>query len=134
MIVDNTHGSTCYGLSHAGMVSWIRDFSNTYHSKTGRYPTIYTSTSWWNTCTGGSKAFGKTNPLMVARYSSSVGTLPAGWSYVRVSLNKPGSYSYAVAALIRSGSMLTMVRALVIRMCSTAAKRNSSSKCDMLFG
>jgi peptidoglycan hydrolase-like protein with peptidoglycan-binding domain len=41
---------------------------------------IYTSTSWWTTCTGNSSAFGSTNPLWIARYSSSVGTLPSGWS------------------------------------------------------
>ena len=32
---DNPSGATCYGLSAASMVSWIKDFSNTYHSKTG---------------------------------------------------------------------------------------------------
>ncbi|KAL0959552.1 hypothetical protein HGRIS_011266 [Hohenbuehelia grisea] len=32
----NPYGATCYGLSAASMVAWIRDFSNTYHSKTGR--------------------------------------------------------------------------------------------------
>ncbi|KAG9126602.1 hypothetical protein FRC07_002844 [Ceratobasidium sp. 392] len=43
----NPYGATCYGLSAASMVTWIRDFSNTYNSKTGRYPTIYTTTDWW---------------------------------------------------------------------------------------
>lgn len=81
-MTDNPYGATCYGLSQASMVSWIRDFSNTYQSKTGRYPVIYTSTSWWTTCTGNSAAFASTNPLWVARYSSSVGTLPAGWRCV----------------------------------------------------
>ncbi|WP_377268480.1 lysozyme [Peterkaempfera sp. SMS 1(5)a] len=77
----NPYGATCYGLSQSGMVSWIRDFSNTVHSLTSRYPTIYTTTDWWTTCTGNSSAFGSTNPLWVARYSTGVGTLPAGWSY-----------------------------------------------------
>ena len=63
------------------MVSWISDFSNTYHSLTGVYPTIYSTTDWWTTCTGNSSAFGATNPLWIARYSSSAGTLPAGWGY-----------------------------------------------------
>ena len=87
------------------MVSWIRDFSNTYHSSTGVYPgesprrdpctaevdarsilthimgrtVIYTTTDWWKTCTGNSAAFASTNPLWIARYASSIGTLPAGW-------------------------------------------------------
>ncbi|KAA1472409.1 glycoside hydrolase family 25 protein [Dentipellis sp. KUC8613] len=77
----NPNGATCYGLSASAMVSWIRDFSNTYEAATGRYPVIYTTTDWWTTCTGNSAAFASTNPLWIARYSSSIGTLPAGWSY-----------------------------------------------------
>lgn len=75
----NPSGNTCYGLSPKKMVDWIQEFSDTYHSKTGRYPVIYTTASWWNQCTGGSKKFGKNNPLWVARYANAVGSLPAGW-------------------------------------------------------
>lgn len=75
----NPSGATCYGLSPSAMGSWIRSFSDTYHSATGVYPVIYTSTSWWNQCVSGD--FSSTNPLWVARYSSSAGTLPSGWSY-----------------------------------------------------
>lgn len=56
-------------------------FTDTYHSATGRYPIIYTSPSWWSSCTGNSNAFVNTNSLMLARYASSPGTLPGGWSY-----------------------------------------------------
>ena len=63
------------------MVSWIRDFSNTYHSRASRYPVIYTTTDWWKSCTGNSGAFASNSPLWIARYASSVGTLPNGWSY-----------------------------------------------------
>ena len=77
----NPYGSTCYGLSQSSMVSWIADFSNEYHARTGVYPTIYSTTDWWTTCTGNSDAFGSTNPLWIARYSSTAGTLPAGWSF-----------------------------------------------------
>ncbi|MFJ5533458.1 GH25 family lysozyme, partial [Streptomyces sp. NPDC093261] len=76
----NPYGSTCYGLSQSAMVSWIRDFSNEVHARTGRYPTIYTTTDWWTTCTGNNSSFGVTDPLWIARYSSSPGVLPAGWS------------------------------------------------------
>nr|POE85610.1 n,o-diacetylmuramidase [Quercus suber] len=62
-------------------VSWIKTFSDTYHSATGRYPILYTSPSWWSTCTGNTNAFVNTNPLMLARYASSPGTLPGGWPY-----------------------------------------------------
>lgn len=76
----NPYGDTCYGKSAASMVSWIGDFLNRYKARTGRDAVIYTSTSWWNTCTGGHRGFGATNPLWIARYASTVGPLPAGWS------------------------------------------------------
>jgi GH25 family lysozyme M1 (1,4-beta-N-acetylmuramidase) len=74
-------GGTCYGLSASGMVSWILAFSNEYHARTSRWPVIYTATSWWSQCTGNSHDFSSTNPLWVARYSSSAGTLPYAWGY-----------------------------------------------------
>ncbi|MFI5607387.1 lysozyme [Amycolatopsis sp. NPDC051903] len=80
----NPYGATCYGLSQAAMGSWIRDFHDTYHAKTGRWPVIYTSTSWWNQCVGTSQNFSSTVPLWVARYASSAGTLPNGWGYYTV--------------------------------------------------
>ncbi|KAF8842367.1 glycoside hydrolase [Paxillus ammoniavirescens] len=59
----NPSGAECYGLSASAMVSWVKDFSNTYEAATGR------------------AAFGSTNPLWIARYASAIGTLPAGWEY-----------------------------------------------------
>lgn len=79
----NPYGATCYGLSAAQMVSWIRDFSNTILARTGRLPAIYSTTDWWTRCTGNTSSFGA-NPLFIARYPSNIasgaGTLPAGWS------------------------------------------------------
>lgn len=63
------------------MVSWIYDFSNTYRSKTSRYPVIYTNTNWWKMCTSDSPVFASTSPLWIVRYNSSVGPLPNGWKY-----------------------------------------------------
>ncbi|TCD69510.1 hypothetical protein EIP91_007440 [Steccherinum ochraceum] len=77
----NPSGAECYGLSASAMVTWIKDFSNTYHAATRVFPVIYTTTDWWTTCTGNSAAFGSTNPLWIAHYASSIGTLPAGWSF-----------------------------------------------------
>jgi lysozyme len=74
----NPYGSTCYGKSKGAMTAWIKDFSDTYHSRTGKFPTIYSSTSWWSQCVDGD--FHSTNPLWVARYASSVGALPYNWS------------------------------------------------------
>ncbi|WP_409184343.1 lysozyme [Amycolatopsis sp. VS8301801F10] len=78
----NPYGATCYGLSKSAMTAWIKDFHDTYHAKTGRWPVIYTSTSWWNQCVSGD--FSSTAPLWVARYASSVGTLPYNWGYYTV--------------------------------------------------
>lgn len=72
-------GGTCYGKSEADMAGWIKAFSDEYNAKTGRYPMIYTSANWWSQCVGTSGDFSATNPLWVARYSSSVGELPYGW-------------------------------------------------------
>ncbi|KAF7320628.1 Secreted hydrolase [Mycena chlorophos] len=78
---DNPDGDECYDLTAAEMVSWIKDFSTGYHSATTRYPVIYTTTDWWTSCTGNSAAFAANSPLWIARYASSIGTLPAGWAY-----------------------------------------------------
>jgi GH25 family lysozyme M1 (1,4-beta-N-acetylmuramidase) len=80
-MLDIEYGSSseCYGLSQSAMVSWISSFINELHAKTTRWATIYTTTDWWTTCTGNSSAFSSNDPLFIARYSSTVGTLPAGW-------------------------------------------------------
>ncbi|WP_435199900.1 lysozyme [Janibacter sp. GS2] len=75
----NPYGATCFGKSQSAMKSWITDFLTTYKARTGRYPVIYTNTSWWNQCVGHDESFAQKSPLWIARYSSSVGTLPTGW-------------------------------------------------------
>ncbi len=82
-MLDIEYGSSseCWGLSQSSMVSWITSFINEVHSKTTRWATIYTTTDWWKTCTGNTSKFSSNDPLFVARYSSSVGTLPAGWGF-----------------------------------------------------
>lgn len=72
-------GNSCYNLSPSQMVSWIRDFSNRYQARTGRYPVIYTATSWWSVCTGNTGDFSSTNPLWVANYNGSPFPLPYNW-------------------------------------------------------
>ncbi|GAA4881999.1 lysozyme [Saccharopolyspora cebuensis] len=80
-IEHNPYGQMCYGLDPAAMSRWIADFSNTYHSRTGRFPVIYTTASWWNHCTGANPDFGANNPLWMARYAPQPGELPAGWTH-----------------------------------------------------
>jgi len=77
----NPYGAACYGKSQSAMVTWIRDFLNRYKARTGRDAVIYTATSWWTQCTGNYSGFGAVNPLWIARYNTTPGTLPAGWAY-----------------------------------------------------
>jgi GH25 family lysozyme M1 (1,4-beta-N-acetylmuramidase) len=83
----NPYGATCYGLSQASMRSWVGAFVNEYHARTGRWATIYSTTDWWTSCTGNYSGFWANDPLWIARYASTVGTLPAGapfysfWQY-----------------------------------------------------
>jgi lysozyme len=74
-------GDLCYGLNHAAMVGWIRGFSDTYHALTKRWPVIYTSTLWWDKCTGRTGDFTSTNALWLARYAPSVGPMPFRWPF-----------------------------------------------------
>jgi GH25 family lysozyme M1 (1,4-beta-N-acetylmuramidase) len=78
------YGSECYGLTQSAMVSWISAFVNEYHAKTGRWAVIYSTTDWWTTCTGNSSAFDSNDPLWLARYASTAGTLPAGWGFYTI--------------------------------------------------
>lgn len=84
-IEHNPYGSgKCYGLGETRLVGWIKSFSDEVWRQTGRRPVIYTTTKWWNACTGGSRAFGADHPLWLARWSSTPGALPAGWSYLTI--------------------------------------------------
>jgi GH25 family lysozyme M1 (1,4-beta-N-acetylmuramidase) len=77
------YGDTCYNMRGTAMENWIRDFSSTILARTGRLPAIYTTQGWWNLCTNSDGGFGA-NPLHVARYSTSVGTMPAGWNTYQI--------------------------------------------------
>ncbi|MGE5290620.1 MAG: GH25 family lysozyme [Micromonosporaceae bacterium] len=76
----NPYGAECYGLSRSSMRSWIGSFVGEYHAVTSRWPVIYSTTDWWSTCTGNYGGFGSNDPLWIACYCGSAGTLPAGWS------------------------------------------------------
>ncbi|MFF2655570.1 GH25 family lysozyme [Streptomyces sp. NPDC058045] len=69
---------TCYGKSKSSMRTWITDFYNAYKKKTGRDVVIYTSPSWWNTCTGGWSGMATKSPLWVASWRSSP-KIPGGF-------------------------------------------------------
>ena len=76
-------GNGCYDRSPSQLASWVRDFGNTMQSLTGRFPMIYTNTSWWTQCTANAAGFGA-YPLWTANWPSSAtnyaGPLPASWS------------------------------------------------------
>lgn len=79
-IEDNVYGpDKCYGFTSDQMVSWIHDFINEYHARTGWWATINTFTEWWNDCTGGSTEFAAKDALWINNHGTSPGSLPAGW-------------------------------------------------------
>jgi len=77
--VSSDGTNMCYGLSATQMTSWISAFVSTVRSLTGQYPIIYTTANWWDSCTGGSTAFGA-DPMWVAAYGFASPPLPAGWA------------------------------------------------------
>ncbi len=77
----NPYGATCYGLTQAQMVSWIKSFTTRYKYRTSRDAVLYTTLDWWTKCTGNSTSFNQTNPLWKARYASTPGTLPGNWPF-----------------------------------------------------
>lgn len=96
-------------LSASATVAWIKDFSNTYHTKTGVYPLIYTNPSWWSSCTGNSNAFINTNPLVLAHYSSSAGTPPGSWPYYTF-WQYNDAYKYGGDSDLFNGDMAGLLR------------------------
>jgi GH25 family lysozyme M1 (1,4-beta-N-acetylmuramidase) len=79
-IEHNPSGAMCYGLSTTQMRTWINDFYNTYKARTSRDIVIYTTASWWNTCTGRWAGMSTKAPLWVAHWTSNHSpTIPAGF-------------------------------------------------------
>lgn len=79
-VSTETNSNECYGLNTGQMVTWIKAFIDEAKTDTGKTPIIYTSASWWSTCTANSIAFGA-DPLWVADYGVSSPAIPAGWSH-----------------------------------------------------
>ncbi|HUC59528.1 MAG TPA: GH25 family lysozyme [Streptosporangiaceae bacterium] len=77
------HTNKCYGLTPQQMVAWIGAFTSEVYRRTGQHAVIYTTSDWWDECTGSSTAF-SADPMWVADYpgsgSGTEPTLPAGWS------------------------------------------------------
>ncbi|MFI6172761.1 GH25 family lysozyme [Nocardia sp. NPDC051052] len=79
----------CYGLDPAAMVRWLKDFSNTYRTRSAdRPPVIATTVEWWKTCTGDSGDFGSVNPLWILHSAGSADALPAGWLFSTITQYK----------------------------------------------
>lgn len=74
----NYQGNTCYNMSPAALVSWVRDFSNQVLSRTGRLPVIYTNYYWWKECMADSSEF-VNQALHIAAYGAVSPWMPGGW-------------------------------------------------------
>lgn len=70
----------CHGLSQKQMRNWIADFHKTYKAKTGRHMVIYTTSSWWKSCTGNWTGLSKKSPMWVAHWGVSKPAVPHNWS------------------------------------------------------
>ncbi|MFJ5954994.1 GH25 family lysozyme [Paenarthrobacter sp. NPDC092416] len=75
-------GNTCYDMTKAQLGQWAADFGDTVKALTGRFPVIYSTTDWWNTCVGNS-TFGS-YPLWIASYwnnpTNTPGSMPVSWA------------------------------------------------------
>jgi GH25 family lysozyme M1 (1,4-beta-N-acetylmuramidase) len=69
----------CYGLQPNQMVAWISAFTTEIHRRTGQSPVIYTTSQWWDKCTGKSTAF-SSDPLWIASWNVSAPSLPTAWA------------------------------------------------------
>ncbi|MFD5892807.1 MULTISPECIES: lysozyme [unclassified Streptomyces] len=78
-IEGNPSGASCYGLSTTQMRTWVNDFYNTYKARTGRDVVIYTTASWWNSCTGNWTGMAAKSPLWVAHWGTTSPNIPAGF-------------------------------------------------------
>ena len=77
----NPYGATCYGLTASQMVGWIKNFVTEYAAKEHAFPVIYSTTTWWKTCTGDSAAFAHDDPFWIANYGKTGGAMPKGWDF-----------------------------------------------------
>lgn len=107
--LEGSDKGNCWGLSQSAMVSWIKAFSDRYRDKTGRDCLIYTNPSWWKECTGGSNAFVKTNPLVLARYADAPGEAPGGWPYETI-WQFDDKYKYGGDSDTFNGDMAALTR------------------------
>jgi uncharacterized protein with LGFP repeats/GH25 family lysozyme M1 (1,4-beta-N-acetylmuramidase) len=70
----------CYGQTPAQLTAWINDFTTTVHSRTNRWPVVYSTNGWWSNCTANDPAVAVNSPLWIARYNTDPGTIPPGWN------------------------------------------------------
>lgn len=106
----------CYGKTAAAMQSWILDFYNTYKARTSRDVVLYTSASWWNSCTGGWSGMSARSPLNVAHWTTAASpTIPGGfpfWTFWQYADN--GSVSGITGAVDRDRFSASSARLLAL--------------------
>jgi len=68
----------CYGLQVPAMISWIAGFSSATEALTGQAPVIYTTSAWWQECTGNTARF-RRDPLWLAAFDGTPPTVPPPW-------------------------------------------------------
>src|SRR5262249_8982692 len=81
---DKPYGPTCYGMTHGPMAPPGADFSPPGRKPTQRRPRGSTPRDWWSRCAGAATGVVRNDSLWLARYNSSAGILPTGWSFYSV--------------------------------------------------
>ena len=73
----------CYNQTPAQITAWITDFVNRVKDRTNQWPVVYTTSGWWNNCTGSNTTANGNTPLWIAPVASDGGNspaMPAGWT------------------------------------------------------
>ncbi|MBA8824942.1 GH25 family lysozyme M1 (1,4-beta-N-acetylmuramidase) [Saccharopolyspora lacisalsi] len=74
----SSSGDNCYGKSPKQLGAWTQRFLDRVKERTGQEGIIYSSTSFWSQCMGGTHAFDD-NPLWMASYGVDNPDLFGGW-------------------------------------------------------
>lgn len=71
----------CFGVPPATIMAFVQDFVGEVARRTGRPPAVFSTTNWWNQCTGRDASLGADHPLVLSRWNpTSPLPLPAGWT------------------------------------------------------
>jgi GH25 family lysozyme M1 (1,4-beta-N-acetylmuramidase) len=90
--------NSCYNMTPAQLVVWVRDFVTEIAVRTGRQAMIYTNTNWWNPCTSSNTSFAA-NPLFIANYTQNLDVFKGDYAALARLLGGPATSLLATVNL-----------------------------------